>query len=110
MKIRTIAISALLALPALLPSPAEAGRPDANVRELEKYIAPASRPDAPAAFSYMPDGETYALLSDDCRKITVHNIADGKEVSVLFDVATHARRRLPPPKASLSAPTGAKSS
>ena len=108
MKIRTIAISALLALPALLPSPAEAGRPDANVRELEKYIAPASRPDAPAAFSYMPDGETYALLSDDCRKITVHNIADGKEVSVLFDVANTREAQITAAESFTLSPDGGK--
>lgn len=108
MKIRTIAISALLALPVLLPSPAEAGRPDANVRELEKYIAPASRPDAPAAFAYMPDGETYALLSDDCRKITVHNIADGKEVSVLFDVANTREAQITAAESFTLSPDGGK--
>ncbi|MDE6276867.1 MAG: DPP IV N-terminal domain-containing protein, partial [Muribaculaceae bacterium] len=65
---------------AATPSPRLAG-------ELEKFVAPASRPDTPAEFTYMPDGANIASLSPDCRKITLSSIADGKDTGILFDVA-----------------------
>lgn len=36
----------------------------------------------------MPDGETYACITDGGRKIVAYNYKDGKEAQTLFDVAT----------------------
>lgn len=87
-----LAISLLLAVPVAGAAVAAPSRTLSG--ELEKYVAPASTPDKPSAFTYMPDGETYAELSPDCRKITVRKIASGEEVSVLFDVASTRETQL----------------
>lgn len=92
MNIRHYCISALI----LSAFAAGAATPAKNaVRELEKYIAPASTPAPAPEITYMPDGETYAELSADCHKITVRKISDGSEVSVLFDVANTREAQLP---------------
>lgn len=64
------------------------------VRDLKQYIAPESTPDAPDNFTYMPDGQSYALLSDDGHTIDVYDVKTGNKINTVFDVANARTTRL----------------
>ncbi|MBQ9187273.1 MAG: DPP IV N-terminal domain-containing protein [Prevotella sp.] len=48
----------------------------------------ALRAEGMRAVTAMPDGETYAQISDDGRRIVLYSFKTGREVGVLFDAAT----------------------
>lgn len=63
--------------------------------DLEKFTAPASLPATPGNLTYLPDGDTYAELSTDCKKIVVHKLTNGEEVSTLFDCGNTRETSIP---------------
>lgn len=77
-------------------SPAVAAVPRLDVAGIAKYVYPDNRrcnlTEIPA---YMPDGETYLLVSDDGKKIVSFNTADGKEAGTVLDAATTRENKLP---------------
>lgn len=77
-------------------SPAVAAVPRLDVAGIAKYVYPDNRrcnlTETPA---YMPDGETYLLVSDDGKKIVSFNTADGKEAGTVLDAATTRENKLP---------------
>ena len=76
-------------------SPAVAAVPRLDVAGIAKYVYPDNRrcnlTETPA---YMPDGETYLLVSDDSKKIVSYNTADGKETGTVLDAASTRESRL----------------
>lgn len=76
--------------------PAVAAVPRLDVAGIAKYVYPDNRrcnlTETPA---YMPDGETYLLVSDDGKKIVSFNTADGKEAGTVLDAATTRENKLP---------------
>lgn len=62
----------------------------ADVAGIEPYVYPANRAATPSNFTYMPDGETYCMLSDDGRTIDAYSIRTGQKTSTLLDL-THTR-------------------
>lgn len=59
-----------------------------NKLQLKQITDGTFRAASMAAVRTMPDGETYTQLSDDGRRIVQYSFKTGKEVAVLFDVAT----------------------
>lgn len=76
-------------------SPTVAAVPRLDVAGIAKYVYPDNRrcnlTETPA---YMPDGETYLLVSDDSKKIVSYNTADGKETGTVLDAASTRESRL----------------
>lgn len=76
-------------------SPAVAAVPRLDVAGIAKYVYPDNRrcnlTETPA---YMPDGETYLLVSYDSKKIVSYNTADGKETGTVLDAASTRESRL----------------
>lgn len=76
-------------------SPAVAAVLRLDVAGIAKYVYPDNRrcnlTETPA---YMPDGETYLLVSDDSKKIVSYNTADGKETGTVLDAASTRESRL----------------
>ena len=56
--------------------------------ELKDITDGAFRGESMAALKPMADGESWAQLSSDGKKIVQYSFKTGKEVGVLFDVAT----------------------
>lgn len=59
-----------------------------NKLQLKQITDGTFRAASMAAVRTMPDGETYTQLSDDGRRVVQYSFKTGKEVAVLFDVAT----------------------
>lgn len=57
------------------------------VRDMSPYVFPENVPAAPAEYTWLSDGETYATLSADGHSIVRCDIKTGKEIDVIFDVA-----------------------
>ncbi len=92
MRISTIYILLVAALLGAVPAFGASQR-SAHVSALAPYTD-GNRAPAPSV-SFMPDGKSYATLSDDGRKILVKDIATGKEGDVLFDVDHTRENTLP---------------
>ncbi|MDE6311514.1 MAG: DPP IV N-terminal domain-containing protein [Muribaculaceae bacterium] len=107
MTLRQLSSATLISLAAAaFAAPATSSR--TLVSELEKYTAPASTPDKPAQYTYMPDGNSVAMLSDDCRKIQLSDIESGKPGDVLFDVANTREAQLASIEGFTLSPDGSK--
>ncbi len=78
-KILILAAALGTAMPA-----AWAGNPD--VEAVEPYVFPANKPAAPAGFTYLPDGVSYAVLSDDHRTVERYDIRTGKAMEPLLSL------------------------
>lgn len=75
---------------------ASGARPtNALARQLEAYTAPASRPAAPDDCQWLPDGESFARMSADGRKIIAYSASTGEQTEVLFDVANTREAQIP---------------
>lgn len=61
-----------------------------DVEGIAKYVYPGNTPDSPKSFTYMPDGESYLLLSEDGKSIARYETATGKQLEIVLDV-THTR-------------------
>ncbi len=82
-------VGAAFALSALLCAPSvEATSPKLDTAGIAKYVYPMNRPGSAADPVYMPDGESYLVMSADKRRILRYNTADGKELDPVFDAAT----------------------
>ena len=60
----SIAVSLLCAM-----APAVASGANVDVKGIAPYVYPENIAKSPKSFTYMPDGESYLLLSDDGRQI-----------------------------------------
>jgi len=60
------------------------------VSEMAQFVHPENRAATPKDITFMPDGETYATLSADGRKIVKYNIKIGEEVETILDLG-HTR-------------------
>ena len=60
------------------------------VRDMAQYVYPENVAATPAGFTYLPDGESYAMLSLDGKSVIKYDIKSGKEVETLLDLA-HTR-------------------
>ncbi|MCM1035897.1 MAG: S9 family peptidase [Bacteroides sp.] len=78
-KILILAAALGTAMPA-----AWAGNP--AVEAVEPYVFPANKPAAPAGFTYLPDGVSYAVLSDDHRTVERYDIRTGKALEPLLSL------------------------
>lgn len=58
----------------------------ATAADIDRFTYPGNRPAPAPAITFMPDGVTYALLSDDGKRVTLHDIRSGKETGTLIDV------------------------
>lgn len=76
-----IAISA-----GMLMSTAAMGSVPGILPGLNAYESEALRPSSPSQMVYMPDGESYLVLSDDSKKIIKYETATGKELGTVMDV------------------------
>lgn len=61
-----------------------------TIREITPYVSPENVAASPAQFSYMADGQHYAMLSADHKRVEVFSIRSGEKTSTLFD-ADHVR-------------------
>lgn len=52
------------------------------------YVAPESTPMRPAGFTYLSDGQSYAMLSEDHQKVVKYDIRTGNEMETLLDLAS----------------------
>ena len=81
----SIAVSLLCAM-----APAVASGANVDVKGIAPYVYPENIAKSPKSFTYMPDGESYLLLSDDGRQIGRYETATGKLLETVLDV-THTR-------------------
>ena len=88
-------ISAAL-LACMSVSSASAALPGASVvREISKYVYPANSAKSPRPFAYMPDGVSYAQITEDGRRIATYDIKTGKETGTLVDLGHTREIELP---------------
>ncbi len=57
-----------------------------TVRDMARYVYPENVAATPAGFAYLPDGESYAMLSADGKSVIKYDIKTGKEVDKLLDL------------------------
>lgn len=57
------------------------------VNNVAPYVFPENVAAAPSEIVWMPDGESYAALSEDSRTIVRYDIKTGKQIETIFDVA-----------------------
>lgn len=57
---------------------------------ISSYVTSKMNPQTPNSLTFMPDGESYLLLSDDGRKIVQYDSNSGRELSTIIDVS-HTR-------------------
>lgn len=83
MKKTLIAISLFAALfPAFGVSAA-----NQSVRDVVPFVYPENVASRPVGFTYLPDGQSYAMLSADGKKVVKYDIKTGKELEVLLDLS-----------------------
>lgn len=59
-----------------------------TISEISPYVFPNNRAASPASMVFMPDGETYLLPNEAHTQILSYETKTGKEIGVVFDVAT----------------------
>ena len=85
MKLKHFAVAA-----ALLVAPCVLADAPGILPGIADYTTNVKRPKSPAHFTYMPDGESYLLLTDRGTKIVRYETATGKEMETVLDVS-HTR-------------------
>ncbi len=89
MKKTIIAISLFAALfPAFSASAANKA-----VRDVVPYVFPENVASRPVGFTYLPDGQSYAMLSPDGKQVIKYDIKTGNQLEVLLDLS-NARETL----------------
>ncbi|MFG6385570.1 MAG: S9 family peptidase [Muribaculaceae bacterium] len=58
-----------------------------SVRDMAGYVYPENVASRPVGFTYLPDGQSYAMLSADGKKVVKYDIKSGKEIEVLIDLS-----------------------
>lgn len=81
---------ALTAAAALITTSETNAGAKVDVEGIAKYVYPGNIAETPRSFTYLPDGESYLLLSDDGKSIEQFETATGKLIGKIFD-ATHTR-------------------
>lgn len=100
-----VAASALLAAP---PQAQAQKNSRVDVAAISPYVYPDNAPASPASLTYMPDGLTYLMLSDDGKTISRYDTPTGKLVEKVLDV-THTRdNTIPSVEAFSVSPDGTK--
>lgn len=56
------------------------------ISEMAPFVYPDNRATSPRGITFMPDGESYASMSADGKKIIKYNIKTGQEVETLLDL------------------------
>lgn len=83
MKKTIIAISLFAALfPAFSVSAANKA-----VRDVVPYVFPENVASRPVGFTYLPDGQSYAMLSPDGKQVIKYDIKTGNQLEVLLDLS-----------------------
>ncbi len=85
-----------------------AAAPAISVSDVAEYVYPANKYDRPATFTYMPDGESYLMLSDDGQRIIKYETATGKELGVVIDVANTRDTKISDIDGYILSPDGSK--
>lgn len=57
-----------------------------SVRDIAPYVYPENVANRPEGFSYLPDGQTYAMLSADKKQVVKYDIKTGNQIEVLLDL------------------------
>ncbi len=65
------------------------------VTDIAQYVYPQNRPATPPSFVYAPDGNGYVLLSSDKKTVDRYDIATGKKLETLIDIATTRENTIP---------------
>lgn len=65
------------------------------VSEISDCVFPANTAQAPKSFTYMPDGNSYAMLSEDGRSIETYDIRSGKHTGTLMSADNTREVTLP---------------
>lgn len=76
--------------------------------DIAKYVYPRNIPASPASFSYMPDGKSYLMLSDDKKTIDRYDTGTGDKIETVVDVATTRENRIPDISGFTISPDGSK--
>ncbi|MDE6802431.1 MAG: S9 family peptidase [Muribaculaceae bacterium] len=72
-----------------------AGRPQTvEPSAVAAYVYPANTPAAPSSMTFMPDGQTYLMLSSDGKQIKSYETATGKETGVILDLENTRETKL----------------
>lgn len=61
---------------------------------IEPYVGDVRKPAEAPEMQYMPDGVSYASMTEDGKRIAVYDIASGKETSTLFDAGNTRENRI----------------
>lgn len=64
------------------------------VAQVSKYVYPENRAATASGFAYMPDGQSYAMLSADGRRVVKYDIRTGAEIETLLDLASTRETKL----------------
>ena len=80
----------LLAAATLAGTPEMAAAARIDVDAIARYVYPGNVAESPRSFTYLPDGESYLLLSKDGKSIGRYETATGKLLETVLDV-THTR-------------------
>ncbi len=90
MSIKNIFIASAICL---LPFGVDAANP--LVSDMSQFVFPSNQPKRPTGFTYMPDGETYLMLSADNKSIIRYDIKTGEQVEIFLDLATTRETVIP---------------
>lgn len=74
----------------LVAAPAADAGAKIDVSGISKYVYPGNVAESPRSFTYLPDGESYLLLSEDGKSIERYETSSGKLLEKILDV-THTR-------------------
>ena len=67
-------------------SPLSARRSSVNVDDVARYVYPANTVKGAGSFTYMPDGLTYLMLTDNGKCVRSYDTATGKETGIVLDL------------------------
>ena len=90
MKKSLILISGILTVCASLSAVAA----NQAVRDMATFVYPENVAARPAGFTYLSDGQSYAMLSSDGQKVVKYDIKTGKELETLLDLSTAREGKL----------------
>lgn len=92
----------------LLAAALTIGAVTASAADIDRFTYPGNRPNYAPAMTFMPDGESYAMLSDDGKRVTLHDIRSGKETGTLIDVDATRESKISAIEAFTVSPEGSK--
>lgn len=72
----------------LLAAASTAVAANSLVSDMAQFVYPENRAATPKGITFMPDGESYAALSEDGRRVVKYQIKTGQEVETLLDLTS----------------------